>query len=158
MVDLIRQYQVEDFPLLMVVMLLDGQHQFMKVFFGVQDIPTLCHGLGETIFTLKSVMQEEEGVDDEDVVVDKDATPSPTPVTVRLQVGPCIHTAEFNPLQKLEDLFQYVACRIGLDIGHFSLSSAPGTDLTILWDTLTLQQVGMEGAAGSSLQLQGSED
>ena len=156
MVDLIRQYQVEDFPLLMVVMLLDGQHQFMKVFFGVQDIPTLCHGLGETIFTLR--MQEEEGVDDEDVVVDKDATPSPTPVTVRLQVGPCIHTAEFNPLQKLEDLFQYVACRIGLDIGHFSLSSAPGTDLTILWDTLTLQQVGMEGAAGSSLQLQGSED
>jgi hypothetical protein len=98
-VDLIRQYQLEDYPLLMVVMLLDGQHQVMKVFSGVQDIPTLCQGLGETIFTLRSVMQEgeEEGVD---VVVEEDATPSPTPVTIQLQVGPCIHTAQFSPLQK----------------------------------------------------------
>ena len=121
-VDLIRQYQVEDYPLLMVVMLLDGQHQVMRVFSGVQDIPTLYQGLRETIFTLRSVMEDvkEEGVDDEDVV-EEDATPSPTPVIIQLQVGPCIHTAQFNPLQKLEDLFQYVAFRIGLEIGQFSL-------------------------------------
>ena len=90
-------------------------------------------------------MEEEEGVDDEDVVVEEDATPSTTPVTVQLQVEPCIHTAQFKPLHNLQDLLQYVASRIGLKIGQFSLSSLPGTDLTILWDTLTLQQVGMEG-------------
>jgi hypothetical protein len=40
---------------------------------------------------------------------------------------------------------------IGLDIGQFSLSSLTGTDLTLLWDILTLQQVGMEGGTRAKL-------
>jgi hypothetical protein len=160
-VELLRQYQVENYPLMMVVMLLEGQHQVMKVFTGVKNIPTLYQGLTETIFTFKSMLEEEhEGVENEDVAMEEDdvnepndTTPPPIPVLVQLQVGPCIHPVQFSPLQHLQDLLQYVACKTGLRVGQFSLTSAPGTDLTLIWNTITLQQVGMQGGTRVRLRI-----
>ena len=147
-VELLRQYQVENYPLLMVVMMLEGEDQVMKVFTGVKDIPTLCQELTETILTCKSIREEQEGVEKTDMTATTSA-----PVLIELQVGPCLHSVQFSPQQQLQDLLQYVACRTGLQVGQFSLTSGPGTDLTRLWDTITLQQVGMQGGTRVRLRI-----
>ena len=77
------------------------------------------------------------------------------PVRIQLQVGPFVHLAEFRPEQQLRDLLQYVVENTGLDIGQFSLSSFPGTDLTVLsdMDSLTLDMVGMKGGRKITLNI-----
>ena len=93
-----------------------------------------------------------EDVGDEYVVAEEAGHQS-NPVLVELHVGPCIHTAQFYPHQQLQDLLQYAADRTWLKIGEFSLASAPGTDLTLLWDSFTLQQVGMQGGRRVKLRI-----
>ena len=43
-VDLLRQFQVDNIPFLMLVAIVEGQHQVMKVFSGVKDIANLYGG------------------------------------------------------------------------------------------------------------------
>ena len=125
----------------------------MKVFTGVKNMSTLHQELTETIFTHRSMMEEVlEDVGDEDVLVEE-AGHQPTLVLVELQVGPCVHPAQFQPHQQLHDLLQYVADRTDLKIGELSLGSALGTDLTLLWDSFTLQQVGMQGERKVKLRI-----
>ena len=166
MVELLRQYQVDNFPLLMVVAIVEGQHQVMKVFSGVKDIATLYQGLTETIITFNSMMKEkdwEEGQQEEEEQMEekmpvktkplKTTEKHLAPVLIELQVGPCLHPVQFSPQQQLHDLLQYVASQTGLHVGQFSLVSAPGTDLTKLWDNITLQQVGMKEGTRARLRI-----
>ena len=92
-----------------------------------------------------------EDVGDEDVLVEE-AGHQLTLVLVELQVGPCVHPAQFQPHQQLHDLLQYVADRTDLKIGELSLGSALGTDLTLLWD-ITLQQVVIQGERKVKLRI-----
>ena len=166
-VELLRQYQMEQFPLLLVVSLLDGKHQVLKVFSGVKDVETLYQELTESILIHKELRAElEEGDDDTDVVlegfpavaVEEDVTfpCQQQPVLVKLLVGQFVHLAEFSTEMKLRDLLQYVATNTGLKIGQFSLSSFPGTDLTLLWDwdNFTLDMVGMKGGRTTTLRIE----
>jgi len=165
-VELLRQYEMEQFPLLLVVSLLDGKHQVLKVFSGVKDVETLYQELTESIFIHKELRAElEEGDDDTDVVlegfpavaVEEDVTfpCQQQPVVVKLLVNQFVHLAEFSTEMKLRDLLQYVATNTGLKIGQFSLSSFPGTDLTLLWDwdNFTLDMVGMKGGRKTTLRI-----
>jgi len=162
-VDLVKQYEVEQFPLLMVVMLLQGEHRVMKLFSGVGNVITLCQGLSESVTTYRSIVQENddqevtetaEKLEKVDHVTPKSYQDNPTtPVLVELQVGPCLHPVQFFPKQQLVDLLQYVSRQTGLEVGKFSLSSYPGTDLTLAWDTLTFNQLGLKGGARVRLRI-----
>ena len=67
-VELLRQYQKDQFPLLMVVSWLNGKHQVLKVFTGVKDVKTLNQELAESILIHKELMaEEEEGEEETDV-------------------------------------------------------------------------------------------
>jgi len=162
-VELLKQYQKDQFPLLLVVSLLNGKHQVLKVFTGVRDVETLHQELTESILIHKELMAElNEGEDDTDVegflaVVDNATIPyQQKHVLVQLQVGQFVHLAEFKPEQTVRDLLQYVATNTGLKINQFSLSSFPGTDLTLLrdWDNFTLDMVGMKGGRKTTLRIE----
>jgi len=164
-VELLRHYQTEQFPLLLVVSLLNGKHQVLKVFSGVKDVKTLHQELKESISIHKELMAElKEGEDDTDVVVEsfhaaEEIVTFPQlqkTVLVQLQVGQFVHLAEFSPEQMIRDLLQYVVTKTGLQIGQFSLSSFPGTDLTLLWDWegFTLDMVGMKGGRKTTLRIE----
>ena len=162
-VELLRQYQKDQFPLLMVVSWLNGKHQVLKVFTGVKDVKTLNQELAESILIHKELMveQEDEGEEKTDVggsptVEDSATFPlSQKPVLVQLQVGQFVHLAEFRAEQTVRDLLQYVAANTGLKIGQFSLSSLPGTDLTLLWNcsSFTLDMIGMKGGMRTTLRI-----
>jgi len=162
-VDMMKQYEVEQFPLIMIVMLLEGSHQVMKVFSGVGNVDILCQGLSESVQTYKNIVQETYDAQEvtEELKVDKVEqvkTKSiqdnlPVPVHVELQVGPCLHPVQLSPDQQLVDLLQYVSRQTGLEVGKFSLWSYPGTDLTSAMDTLTLHQLGLKGGARVRLRI-----
>ena len=161
-VELLRQYQKDQFPLLMVVSWLNGKHQVLKVFTGVKDVKTLNQELAESILIHKELMvEQEEGEEKNDVegsptVEDSATLPlSQKPVLVQLQVGQFVHLAEFRAEQTVRDLLKYVAANTGLKIGQFSLSSLPGTDLTLLWNcgSFTLDMIGMKGGRRTTLRI-----
>ena len=161
-VELLRQYQKDQFPLLMVVSWLNGKHQVLNVFTGVKDVKTLNQELSESFLIHKELMaEEEEGEEKTDVggspTVEDSAIPplSQKPVLVQLQVGQFVHLAEFRAEQTVRDLLKYVAANTGLKIGQFSLSSLPGTDLTLLWNcgSFTLDMIGMKGGRRTTLRI-----
>ena len=151
-VELVRQYQRDHYPLILMVSLLNGQPQVLKLFTGVRDRDTLYQELKETLVTHRNLMAEQE----ESHSDGSEQLPlHQEPVRIQLQVGPFVHLAEFRPEQQLRDLLQYVAENTGLEIGQFSLSSFPGTDLTVLsdMDSLTLDMVGMKGGRKTTLNI-----